>query len=298
MSTAPPLTWTIGDVTITRVEERVTALPPDVLVPGITPELIEGEHHWVTPFFTDDHRMLLSLHTFVVESKGLTVVVDTCVGADYERPLPCDASFIDRLDEVVDGGRAGVDVVLCTHLHFDHVGWNTIVVDGRPVPTFPNARYLFGRVELDALAEHERHDQHDILDVAVRPVIDAGLADLVETDHRITDEIRLVATPGHTPGHVSVVIESGAHTAMITGDVAHTPLQFAHPELTASPFDHDPAQAITTRRSFVERLTGSATLLLGTHFPPPTAGRIIRGDNGSIEFDTASAANERKASTS
>jgi len=295
MSTAPPLTWTVGDVTITRVEERVTALPPDVLVPGITPELIERHRHWVTPFFTDDHRILLSLHTFVVESKGLTVVIDTCVGADYERPLPCDASFIDRLDAVVDGGRAGVDIVLCTHLHFDHVGWNTIVVDGRPVPTFPNARYLFGRVELDVLAEH---DHHDLLGAAIQPVIDAGLADLVETDHRITDEVRLVATPGHTPGHVSVVIESGAYTAMITGDVAHTPLQFAHPELTASPFDHDPAQATTTRRSFVERATESGDLLLGTHFPPPTAGRLVRAANGSIEFDSTSAANGRQASAS
>jgi glyoxylase-like metal-dependent hydrolase (beta-lactamase superfamily II) len=165
-----------------------------------------------------------------------------------------------------------IDTVVCTHLHFDHVGWNTRLVDGQWVVTFPNARYLFGRVEW----EHWSSTEGDYSNVAdtVRPVVDAGAADLVEVDHVLCPEVRLVPTPGHTPGHVSVVVESGGERAVITGDMAHHPVQFAEPEL-AAPADSDSAAAARTRRTFLGERAADGALVIGTHFGGPTAGRVV-----------------------
>jgi glyoxylase-like metal-dependent hydrolase (beta-lactamase superfamily II) len=164
-----------------------------------------------------------------------------------------------------------IDIVLCTHLHFDHVGWNTRLVDGAWVPTFPKARYLFGRVEW----AHWQVTDHSYInhDETVQPIVDAGLADLVETTHQVCDEIRLTPTPGHTPGHVSVVIESGGERAVITGDMAHHPLQFARPDIGMEA-DSDGDQAALTRRAFVAERSADGALVIGTHFATPTAGRI------------------------
>ena len=278
------LTWQIGDVRVTRVEESVIPLRPEILIPDLTPELIEAERPWADPYFDHENRIRLSIHTFVVLSEGNTIVVDTCVGAEPDRPLPADPAYLGRLDEAIDGGLAAVDVVLCTHLHFDHVGWNTIVVVGARVPTFPTARYLFGRLEWESLAGHD-HD--GLAETAVQPIIDAGQAQFVDTDHRITSEVRLIPTPGHTPGHVSVVIESRGASALITGDIAHSPIQFAHPELAAWRFDTDAAASTSTRRTIVERYANTDTLVLGTHFAPPTAGRLVRDVAGRTAFSSA-----------
>ncbi len=274
------LAWRIGDVHVTRVEERIHGVIRDTLVPGITDAHIAEHAEWVAPFFSRSGRLLLSVHTFVVCDGDRTIVVDTCAGTEPERALPGDPDFLGRLDDAIDGGLAAVDLVLCTHLHFDHVGWNTHVVDGRRVPSFPNARYLFARVELDALAAD---DHADVRAPQIEPLLAAGLVDLVETDHVLTPHVQLVPTPGHTPGHVSVAIESRGERAMITGDVLHTPLQVAVPALTASPFDADPQQATETRERFVEAHADADCLLLGTHFPPPTAG-WIRSAEGRRRF--------------
>lgn len=275
------LTWNIGQVTVTRVEEVVTYVDADVLMPDFTPAMLAPHRDWLIPnFFSDrNDKMALSIHSFVVESQGKVIVVDTCVGAT-ERPLPNDLEFPDRLDAAIDGGLAAVDFVLCTHLHFDHVGWNLRPEGDEQVPTFPNARYLFARTEV----EHTRTEDHmEVLEPSIDPLFDAGLADLIETDHVLTDEVRLIPTPGHTPGHVSVLIDSEHATALITGDMAHTPLQFALPELAASAFDADSAQSSQTRREIIERFADSDTLVLGTHFAPPTAGHL-RGTAGAARF--------------
>jgi glyoxylase-like metal-dependent hydrolase (beta-lactamase superfamily II) len=270
---------------VTRVEERVVAVPHGAILSDDMPEYVEAERPWIDPFVTIDGRLLLSLHSFVIESCGLTIVVDTCVGRHGERPLPGDDAFPDRLAAAIDGGLAAVDVVLCTHLHFDHVGWNTIrdPSSGRLVPTFPSARYL---VTNDELATYADHDHYAVGPVSVDPVAAAGLLDGVEVDHRITPEVVLLPTPGHTVGHVSVLIESSGESALITGDAVHSPLQFAHPHLTAERFDTDSTGAINTRRLLVDRLVGTSTIVLGTHFAPPVAGRIV-SRHGSIEFDAA-----------
>ena len=173
-----------------------------------------------------------------------------------------------------------VDVVLCTHLHFDHVGWNLRTVDGERVPTFPNARYLFSETEVD----HTRiEDHHAVIEPSVQPLIDAGLADLVADDHVIDDAVRLLPTPGHTPGHVSLSIDSHGERAVITGDMSHTPLQFAEPELSSANFDHDADAAIATRKRMLDAWTDEPVLVLGTHFAPPTGGRIVT-DGERVRF--------------
>ena len=270
------LHWTIGAVEVTRVGEWIVPTPREMLVPDITDRQIADNADWLGPYFARD-LMLLSFHTFVVESEGKMIVVDTCAGDDPVRVVPGNPDFLERLAGEVDGGLEGVDVVLCTHLHFDHVGWNTRVVDGVRVPTFPNARYLFGRDEVEHLGSEE--DEMSIEEFDVRPLFEAGLADLVDTSHAITSEVRTIPTVGHTPGHVSVLIESRGEQALITGDTFHTPLQIRHPEL-ASSADWDPDGARATRQELLDEYADTDLLVLGTHFAPPTAGRFRRGADG------------------
>ena len=267
---------------MTRVEEWVGAIPHGALLPGMTPELVDEERPWIDPFVSSDGRMLLSVHSFVVRSGDTTVVVDTCVGGHGDRPLPHDDAFPEALAAEIDGGLEAVDVVLCTHLHFDHVGWNTVRDDGGDlVPTFPNARYLVSETEL---ANYADHDHEGIGAVSVEPLRAAGCLHAVESEHRITPEIRLTPSPGHTDGHVSVVIESVGHSALITGDAFHNPIQFPHPELAAERFDADSAAAADTRRRLIADLADSDTVVLGTHFAPPTAGHLVAGADGRLEL--------------
>lgn len=273
------LSWMVGNVRITRVEDRVVRVPREQILPGITDEQIECRRPWIEPYFDADGNVMLSFHALVVESDGTTIVVDTCMGTMEPRPVRGDAEFPHRLTESVGGDLGNVDIVLCTHLHWDHVGWNTRLVDGSWVPTFPNARYLIERNELTFLAEEG--DPHGLSDVSVQPILDAGLVDLIDADHRITDEVRTVATPGHTPSHVSVVIESVGRLGFITGDAFHTPLQVAFPEIATTPFDWDSEMSGATRRRLIEEYIDGRALVVGTHFAPPTAGRIRTGDTGT-----------------
>jgi glyoxylase-like metal-dependent hydrolase (beta-lactamase superfamily II) len=173
--------------------------------------------------------------------------------------------------------------VICTHLHVDHVGWNTRLDNGRWVPTFPRARHLFARREWEHWSSERDEDTTRIMQDSVKPVLDAGLATLVEMDHRVSDEIWLEPTPGHTPGHASVRLRSRDADAVITGDLMHHPIQMAEPHW-CSHFDVDPDTARKTRRAFCERYAGGAVTVLGTHFHDPTAGHIVRhGDTWRFE---------------
>ncbi|MBT6275214.1 MAG: MBL fold metallo-hydrolase, partial [Chromatiales bacterium] len=163
-------------------------------------------------------------------------------------------------------------------------GWNTMLVDGQWVPTFPQAEYLFAREEWEHWQVTDQDFFGPVLEDSVGPIIEAGLAQLVETDHRVTDEVWLEPTPGHTPGHVSVRIHSLGEDAVITGDMTHHPCQFAHPEWAAT-VDHDPEQSTATRRSFYARYTDQPMLVIGTHFAAPTAGHIVRdGETYKLEL--------------
>lgn len=278
------LGWQVGDVRITRVQE-LEAPGLSWLVPDATAENLRPID-WIAPFVNDAGEPLVSVHALLVEAPGRRIVVDTCVGNDKQRANPgmngLQTRFLEDLEQA--GARAtDVDTVVCTHLHVDHVGWNTRLVDGRWQPTFPNARYLFGRLEWEHWRDEQEENTRQVLSDSVRPVFDADLVDLVETDHALCDEIRLEPSPGHTPGHVSVRIDSRGESAVITGDLMHHPCQIAHPEWGAV-VDVDPDQARTTRRDFLERFTDRPTLVIGTHFAGPTAGRIVR-DGDRLRLD-------------
>ncbi len=275
------LQWKIGSVTVTRVVELETPVPYDPAHPFLreaTPERLR-EMPWLYPHFvTEEGHLKLSIHALVVKAPGLTLVVDTCVGNDKPRTLmggvALQTAFLESLS-AAGVTPESVDAVVCTHLHVDHVGWNTRLQDGCWVPTFPNARYLIGRREYEHWSGEGDSEQQTILADSVKPIFDAGLATLVEMDHRISPEISLTPTPGHTPGHVSVLIESQGARALITGDMLHHPCQFGHPEWSP-PFDSDPHAGAAMRRSVMERVAGEPVLVIGTHFAAPTAGRVVR----------------------
>jgi glyoxylase-like metal-dependent hydrolase (beta-lactamase superfamily II) len=275
---------TVGRVDVCAVVERAGPTRPTWLLPEASPEAVERHREWLAPHFLDDAgRFLQSVHSFVLRTPELTVLVDTCIGNDKDRGgrAPFHMLRSSYLEDLVAAGvpPETVEVVLCTHLHVDHVGWNTRLRDGRWVPTFPRARYVFARVEWEHWSADRAADSARIMADSVQPVMEAGLAQLVETDHRISDEIWLEPTPGHTPGHVSVRIASDGQDAVITGDLMHHPIQCAEPQW-ASNFDSDAEQARKTRRTFCERYADQPVTVLGTHFHHPTAGQIVRhGDS-------------------
>lgn len=280
------LTWKIGEVTISKLVEVETALPtggPGSMLPEGVPDAI-NRIGWLMPHFaTPEGHLKISVHALLVQTPTLRLVVDTCIGNDKPR----DGTMFDRLQtrflrDLDEAGwtRPSVDAVLCTHLHVDHVGWNTMLEDGRWVPTFPRARYYIGRRELEeatryAASQRARPMDRAILADSVQPILDAGRATLVDADARLSPEIRLMPTPGHTPGHVSVVIESGGARAVITGDIMHHPCQMARPDWSSG-YDSDQDASRATRQAFLAEFADTPTLVIGTHFAGPTAGCVVR----------------------
>jgi glyoxylase-like metal-dependent hydrolase (beta-lactamase superfamily II) len=284
------LTWRIGDVRVTRVVENTNSLPPKELLPEATSEAVARYDDWLRPHFVDDDgNLLLSIHALIVESAGRRILVDTCLGPHrapgFEHLTPEVSTFLEDL-AAAGFPPESIDTVLCTHLHFDHVGWNTQLVDGRFVPTFPRARYLFARVEWEHWRKEQVLDFAPTLEETVRPILDAGLADLVEMDHGLTDEVWLEATPGHTPGHVTVRIASGGEQALITGDMTHHPVQWAEPDW-AMIADSDAKQAAETRHRVLQEHADRPTLVIGTHYAGPSAGHLERHASG-IRFEALS----------
>jgi glyoxylase-like metal-dependent hydrolase (beta-lactamase superfamily II) len=283
------LSWQIGRVKVTRVVEMelVTRWREDrPFIVEATPEAVKTMP-WLHPHFVNDEgALLVSIHALLVEAPGLKLVVDTCIGNDRNRAFlggrSLSTPFLEHLTEA-GWTREGVDAVVCTHLHVDHVGWNTMLEDGEWVPTFLNARYLIGKRELEHWNGEDDAEPQAILGDSIRPIIDAGLAELVELDHVISPEIRLTPTTGHTPGHVSVLIESEGERAMITGDIMHHPVQMAHPDWAPS-FDSDKDAAIATRKRVLGEVADQPILVIGTHFAGPTAGRVRR-DGDAFRFE-------------
>jgi len=287
--------WVVGDATVTAVIESEMPTSPRFLFSSVTKgdvAELATRHRWLAPHFVDDAGYLLQrVQCLVIEIDGVRIAVDTCVGNDKPRANPGWAQLqLPFLERLAEAGYApeDIDIVLCTHLHVDHVGWNTRLVDGRWVPTFPNARYLFARTEFEHWRDTGYEGGDDIFGDSVAPVVAAGQAELVAMDHLVCPGVRLDPTPGHTPGHVSVVVESGGHRAVITGDMIHTPIQIAEVGLSSA-FDTDPVQAADTRRAFLARYCGG-TLVIGTHWGGPGAGHIVAdGDGWSVDVDGAAA---------
>jgi glyoxylase-like metal-dependent hydrolase (beta-lactamase superfamily II) len=278
------LSWQVGRVKVTRIVEMDLPVPLAAMAQA-TPAMLR-QSPWLYPHFVseDDAILKLSVHALLVDAPGLRLVVDTCVGNDRPREItggePLATPFLQHLGEA-GWSRDGVDVVVCTHLHVDHVGWNTMLEDGRWTPTFPKARYLIGRQEYAFWRDYDDEEQQAMLGDSVTPIFDAGLAQLVELDHVISPEVRLTPSTGHTPGHVSVVIESEGERAVITGDMIHHPCQMAHPDWSLG--DDDPRAAALTRSRLFAEWADQPTLVIATHFPDPTAGHIIR-DGDAFRF--------------
>lgn len=299
--------WQIGKARITAVVEQ----PLEGLAGLITkakPEAL-AQIAWLKPHYVDaDGQMVGLIQCFVVEIDGKLVVVDTCVGDDKDLAFDpaMDRKFFGLFERFRQAGfdPAKVDLVLCTHLHFDHVGLNTRREGDNWVPTFPNAQYLFARAEYDhwaALAASAPVDpatlekpfevfreafndaQRNVFNQSVKPVVDAGLAKLVDPPCEPIPGIRLVPTPGHTAGHVSVEVHSDGAKALITGDAFHHPCQIARAEwATVADLDRDASTA--TRKRMLEGTVGTDTLFLGTHFAEPSGGRIV-ADGDSYRLD-------------
>jgi glyoxylase-like metal-dependent hydrolase (beta-lactamase superfamily II) len=273
------LRWHVGDATILRIWEVDASAALQGLIPKFDPAAV-SRAAWLTPDFVDEMGRPKGLvQAFLIMIAGQTIIVDPGVGNGKSRiAVPgwndMHTDFLDRLQESgVEPDE--VDFVVNTHLHFDHVGWHTRLVDGAWQPTFRAARYVISAEEFrywQSAPEHQIADQHAGFSDSVLPVYEAGLVDLVADDHVVTDGVRLVPTPGHTPHHVSVMIESRGQSALIAGDVMHHPCQIAYPDWGASDFDGSQAQA--SRSHLIERFADSDTLIIGSHFADPVVGRI------------------------
>ncbi|PRE59272.1 MBL fold metallo-hydrolase [Burkholderia multivorans] len=282
----------IGDAEVVQIVEMDISGILGALLPEATPDVMKSIP-WMTPPYVDEaHRMRAVSQCFIVRIGKRILVIDTCVGNDKD--IAGFDAFADlRLEFLATLEQAGIDRhavtdVLCTHLHFDHVGWNTYKQDGRWLPTFPNAKYHFGKTEYAFAQQGDPNDaMYDAQNISfhesVQPVVDAGLANFIDRDTDLGDGISVFATPGHTIGHIAVAIDAGTEQFIIAGDAMHHPVQIARPEM-ALVLDYDPAQAATTRHTLLSRLDGSATLFTCTHFCSPSFGRVSRDADGNYVF--------------
>jgi glyoxylase-like metal-dependent hydrolase (beta-lactamase superfamily II) len=272
----------VGDVKISRIVESEGPWDGTFLLPNATGENVQKEAEWLYPTFADEGgKLRMSIHSIVIESQGKRIIVDTCIGNDKVRSNPAwNKLHLPYLEDLQKLGhsREAIDHVICTHLHIDHVGWNTMLKNDKWVATFPNAKYLVGGTEWDFFSRSQDPFFKDPVDDSVRPVMAEGRVDLVDDKHRITDEVWLEATPGHTPGHFAVRISSKGQDAVITGDLMHHPIQCRYPEWDDL-FDVDGPQAKKTRRGFCERYADTNVAVIGTHFASPSVGKIIKKDD-------------------
>jgi len=286
------LTFKAGDLTIHRIiEQETTFLPALEMLPTLTPELLAENRSWMQAAKALDARdvLVLCFQSYVVNTPRHTILIDSCIGNDKPRPqrpkwnMKTDDTYMRSL--AAAGLSVGdIDYVMCTHLHVDHVGWNTRLENGRWVPTFPNARYVFGKTEFDYWAEtHAKTPVPPIAD-SVMPIVEAKRHEVVGDEHAIGDHVRILPTPGHTPGHSAFRLGKAKDEAVFSGDLMHSPIQARYPEMSVK-FDVDQVQAGKTRRSFLERYCDTDTLCCTAHFPSPSVGKVRRkGDGFSCEM--------------
>ncbi len=280
----------IGQFEINRViESEGPFLEVQSFIPDADQAVVEANRDWLMPRFIEpaSNKIILNIQSYILRTPRHTILVDTCVGNDKPRP---GRPMFDRLSlpYLADLAAAGVrpeevDFVLCTHLHVDHAGWNTQLINGRWVPTFPNAKYIFARTEYEFWERRHLDGSEgpvpNVYDDSILPVMQAGQAVLVDADHQIDDGLWFEPAPGHTPGNVVVNLQSQGATGVLTGDVMHHPLQLIRPEWSSRACE-DPVQSAATRRALIERYADTDTLIAPAHFASPTMGHIISKGDG------------------
>ena len=274
-------TWQVGKVKVTRIIEGERAGPMFVVPDAIPENIIKMP--WLQPYFSDSEgNTIVSVHALILETPDKCIIVDTCLGNDKERHIPSwnklQTRFLEDL-EIAGYQTKDIDTVLCTHLHTDHVGWNTVLVNDKWEPTFKHADYLFGKEEWNYTEKQLGNPLYaEFINDSIIPIIDSGLVRFVELDERICKEIILEPTLGHTPGHVSIKINSEGQQAAITGDFLHHPCQMEKLDWISSA-DWEPELARETRRRKLSDYANEKTLVFGTHFASPSAGYVIKKDD-------------------
>jgi glyoxylase-like metal-dependent hydrolase (beta-lactamase superfamily II) len=280
-----PGEWTFGEVKVTKVLDVVEPFDAARAYPGAPLEAFAEQAAWLPPYFYDPSRkaIIFSFHSYLLRSRGLTMIVDTCWGEDT--PLRRGQHRGKWLRNLAAAGvrPEDVDVVTCTHFHSDHVGWNTRLQDGRFVPTFPNARHLFSSAEIEGLEADIKSGktQPTTYEQSIRPVLESGRVIRLDGAHDVADGIRIVPSPGHSPGHQCVEIDSKGRRAVLTGDLLHNPIEVRHPEWTKL-FDQDKQAAMAQRKRFLDAHTDVDVTILAAHFSGPTAGHVVSTPGGRI----------------
>jgi len=279
-----------GEVRVSSIIERDGPVrTPLAMFPLATPDRV-ARALAMLPDFTFEavtEKLVITYQTFLLRTPTCTVLIDTCVG-DHPN-LPETLTYYDKMPWLHALHANGltvedIDYVFCTHLHIDHVGWNTRTIEGRQVPTFPNAKYLFSRREYEHWKTHESRAVGASLETCVSPVIAAGQGLLVDDDFVLNDHLALVPASGHSPGHVCVSLKSQGEHALFCGDMMHHAIQCIEPEWSTA-LCTSPQGAAARRREFFSRYEKTNTLFLPTHFPAPTAGHVrAHGDAWRFEF--------------
>jgi glyoxylase-like metal-dependent hydrolase (beta-lactamase superfamily II) len=288
-------TWSIGNVSVSRIEEQLgfASLPPQQYLAGFERATLAQHLHWLVPdhYCPEHHRLITSIHSWLIRTPHHTILLDSCAGNHKNRPGQprfhrLDTPYLDRLHAA--GVRPEeIDIVLCTHLHSDHVGWNTRLIDGRWVPTFPNARYLFSKTERE-LGDPRTNPHADAnpqrsnaFRDSVLPIIESGQAELIDGDHAIDDSLSILPAPGHTAGHVALWITDAGGRAVFCGDAIHHALQVYAPHWNSA-FDEAPDLASATRRKLMEACAEHRATMFPGHFGAPHVARILESPTGFV----------------
>ncbi|VCU68636.1 putative quorum-quenching lactonase YtnP [Pigmentiphaga humi] len=283
----------VGDVSITRIEDyHGPGLTGTGMFPALLPDMWEAQRDWLVPHFYDPQssRLRTSIHSWLVVTPHHKILIDCCIGNHKNRPSDPrfhmrDEPWLQRL-AAAGAHPDEIDFVMCTHFHADHVGWNTCLRDGRWVPTFRNARYLFKRAEFDRWDERRpdhvpRESQRFVFADSILPVVESGQAVLIDDGHVVDDRLTVEPAPGHTAGNATIRLRAGGDQALFSGDVIHHPIQLPYPAL-CSIFDDDPVVGLQTRLDLLAAAAQDGLLLLPTHFAAPFHCRVRAAGAGFL----------------
>ncbi|MDC0073638.1 MBL fold metallo-hydrolase [Alphaproteobacteria bacterium] len=270
----------IGNVFVTKITEYLDKLDPNFVLPDYSPDIFDKNYDWLFPNYIDliQKKLNFSFHSSLLVTDKYNILIDTCVGNNKNRPLENwhqrnSNAYLNALKlNNIDVNK--IDYVMCTHLHADHVGWNTKLQNNKWVPTFPNAKYIFSKIDYNFFNNVRENEQgyQSMID-SVKPIVDSGKSIIVDYDYEINNEIKLIHTPGHTPGHYCVSIESGSEKGIVSGDVIHHPIQIIHPEWKTN-FCNNPEESSSSRIKFVDSVTDRDIKIIPAHFASPTIGHI------------------------